>query len=153
MVRFLRSWLGTWLAFVAVAMWWALQTLPTSNYWFEASNMLVPDVPRGGDVVLTVEREIKRPVYGDWVVTVRRYENGGWTLACSPSRGSGDYLPKAELPDVLTLEWWTEGQCSISEPGLYFITTTWKFYPRGLPGARRTSPLISNIFSIQEVAG
>ena len=51
LVRFLKTWTGTWLVFLAVAMWWALQSLPTSGYYFRASSMVVPDVPVSADVV------------------------------------------------------------------------------------------------------
>ena len=151
--RFVSSWTGTLLAFVAVALWWALQSLPTSGYYFRASSMVVPDVPVSADVVLLVDREIVRPVYGEWVVTVRRYTGHGWTLACPPARGASDYSPQAALPQPLTLDWWTEGQCNITEPGRYFISTTWKFHPRRLPGTRRTAPLVSNVFTVAEVEG
>jgi hypothetical protein len=133
-------------------MWWAAQVLPTAAFWFDARTMVVPDAPLSADVVLVVDREIKRAVYGRWTVTVRRQTEDGWTLACPPSRGSSDYNPKASLPDALTLDWWTDGQCAISEPGRYFITTTWTFEPRRLPGTRTTAPLVSNVFTIAEVA-
>ena len=145
------SWTATVTAFLAVALWWALQVFPAASFYYEARSMIVPDLPHGADVVMLVDREVKRPVYGRWTVTVRRYEGGGWVMACAPARGSSDYSPQASLPDPLTLDWWTEGQCEITEPGRYFITTTWAFEPRRLPGTRRSVPLVSNVFAIAEI--
>lgn len=148
--RVIQSWGFGLLSLLAVAIWWAANVLPTANYWFETSTMLVPDAPLGEPLVLIVDREIKRPVYGEWTVTVRRQQDGGWHLECI-ARGSGDYLPQATLPTPLTLEWWTEGQCSIRRAGTYFVTTTWAFRPLGVPGYRRSAPLVSNAFRVLEV--
>ena len=149
--RIVTGWKVTLFSFMAVAAWWAIQVFPTASFYFTANHMMVPDSPQGADVVLFVDREVKRPVYGRWTVTVRRYEGNGWALACPPARGSSDYFPQASLPDPLTLGWWTDGQCSITEPGRYFITTTWAFKPRRLPGTRQSRPLVSNVFTIAEV--
>ena len=149
--RIVTGWKATLAAFLAVAAWWALQVFPTASFYFTANHMMVPDSPQDADVVLFVDREVKRPVYGRWTVTVRRYEGEGWSLACPPSRGSSDYFPQASLPDPLTLAWWTDGQCTISEPGRYFITTTWSFEPRRFPGTRQSAPLVSNVFTIAEI--
>ena len=149
--RIVTGWKVTLVSFLAVASWWALQVFPTASFYFTANHMMVPDSPQGADVVLFVDREIKRPVYGRWTVTVRRYEGEGWSLACPPARGSSDYFPQASLPDPLTLAWWTDGQCEISDPGRYFITTTWAFEPRRLPGVRQSLPLVSNVFTVAEI--
>lgn len=151
MVRALTSWKATIASFLVMLAMWAMFTLPRADYWFVAHTMVVPDVPAGAEVVLLVDREIRRKIYGRWTVTVRRVENGGWMLHCPPAYGSGDYHTQAVLPNPLTLAWWTEGQCDITEPGMYFISTTWAFDPDWLPGTRRTPPLVSNVFTVAEV--
>lgn len=160
--RTLKSWTFAWGAAFAVAGWWILQVLPTASWYFDAKAMLVPDAPLGDPVVMAVDREIHRPIHGTWIVTVRKQEGcnegvcenpgtgGGWVVYCN-AIGESDYTPRASLPDPLDLEWWTDGQCRLDEPGRYFITTTWRFYPPGLPGNRRTRPLVSNAFRITEV--
>lgn len=151
--RMITSWTATTTALIAVVGWWALQVLPPASYYFDANHMQVADAPAGAEIILFVDREIKRPVYGRWTVTVRKQTDDGWELACVPARGVSDYFPQAKLPDPLTLSWWTDGQCTLAEPGKYFITTTWSFEPQGLPGVRTTRPLVSNIFTITEVEG
>ena len=148
--RLIASWTFGWVALLAVAIWWAASVLPTSRWWFEATTMLIPDTPSGEPIIMVVDREIKRPVYGSWTVTVREQGEGGWALQCVAS-GSGDYHPNAILPDPLTLDWWTDGQCDTLGPGTYFVTTTWAFRPRGVPGYRRSPPLVSNAFRVLEV--
>ena len=151
MVRALRTWKAAIAAFVFMVVWLAALNLPRADYWFVPISMIVPDVPHEGDVILFVEREIRRPAVGRWVVTVRRATEGGWTLHCPPAHGQSDYKPDSIFPEPLTLEWWTEGQCSVTEPGRYFISTTWWFDPDWLPGERRTPPLVSNVFTVTEV--
>jgi hypothetical protein len=150
--RVVRSWSFAWVSLLAVAIWWGASMLPTSGYWFRADSMLVPDMPVGDDVVMIVDREIRRPVYGTWTVTVRQQQGEeGWRLYCI-ARGETDYTPLATLPDPVTLNWWTEGGCDDLEAGTYFVTTTWAFRPTWLPGHRRTRPLVSNSFRVLEVA-
>jgi hypothetical protein len=112
--------------------------------------MVVPDSVVGSDTVLLVDREIHRPVYGDWTVTVRKHVGDGWVLHCVATGGS-DYSPLASLPDPLTLDWWTLDQCPDMTAGTYFITTTWAFRPPWLPGYRRSPPLVSNAFRVMEI--
>ena len=151
--RLATSWAATIAMLFIVLGWWAMQVFPPATYYFEARHMIVPDAPTGAGVVLFVDRDIHRPVFGRWTVTVRRQAGEGWVQACAPAHGSNNYLPESVLPDPLTLEWWTEGQCSLTEPGRYFITTTWAFEPRRLPGTRRSAPLVSNVFAIVDIEG
>jgi hypothetical protein len=155
MVRRLVYWAGRWNvtlgALLAVVLWWAASVLPPSSFWFVARSMVVPDSVVGSDTVLLVDREIRRPVYGDWTVTVRKHVGDGWVLHCVATGGS-DYSPLASLPDPLTLDWWTLDQCQDLTAGTYFITTTWAFRPPWLPGYRRSPPLVSNAFRVMEIA-
>ena len=148
--RVANSWVVILTAFMAVAIFWAMSVFPRATYWFEATSMVIPNAPAGDDVVMIVDREVRREVFGSWTVTVRREGRDGWSLYCL-ARGDTDYTPVATLPDPLTLDWWTEGQCPALSPGTYFLTTTWAFNPSWMPGARRSHPLVSNAFQILEV--
>jgi hypothetical protein len=120
MVRRVVHWASRWSvtlgALMAVVLWWAASVLPPSSFWFVARSMVVPDSVVGSDTVLLVDREIRRPVYGDWTVTVRKRAGDGWVLHCVAT-GGGDYSPLASLPDPLTLDWWTLDQCPGSDRG------------------------------------
>jgi hypothetical protein len=87
-------WNVTLGALLAVVLWWAASVLPPSSFWFVARTMVVPDSVVGSDTVLLVDREIRRPVYGDWTVTVRKHVGDGWVLHCVATGGS-DYSPLA----------------------------------------------------------
>jgi hypothetical protein len=150
--RIVKTWGFAWLMFFAVIAWWASHVLPTSRYWFIAESMVIPDAPVGDDVLMIVNRTIKRQVFGEWTVTVRAQQENGWSIYCV-ARGESDYSPLAVLPDPLTLDWWTYGQCEPPPPGTYFVTTTWAFSPAWIPGPRRTPPLVSNSFRVLEVDG
>ena len=148
--RIVNSWIVIWVALMLVATWWGLHIFPRSGHWVEFRSMVVADAPLGDPVIMQVDRTIHRPTFGDWHVVVRRQLAGGWGIDCTAS-GASDYFPGSALPDPLTLEWWTEGQCALTQPGLYFVTTTWTFRPEWVAGPRVSPPLVSNTFRIVEV--
>lgn len=150
LIRATTSWAGTIGALLAVLIWWAASVLPPSTYFFRTGPMLIPDTVIGADVVLIVDRQIRRNVYGRWTVTVRRQQDDGWLLHCVAT-GESDYSTAAVLPSPLTLDWWTLDQCPDLPTGTYFVTTSWAFYPPFLPGYRRSQPLVSNAFRVLEV--
>lgn len=151
MVRgLINSWIFTWAALVIVAAWWGVHVLPRADHWAEFRSMVVADAPLGDPIIMEVDRIIHRPTFGEWHVVIRKQTRAGWSTFCTAS-GESDYSPDAALPDPLTLEWWTEGQCSLTEAGLYFIATTWRFQPPWVAGTRISPPLVSNTFSIVEV--
>jgi len=148
--RVIHSWPAIWVSFLAVALWWCLHLLPRATFWYEARAMIVADAPVGGDVVMAVDRTIHRDVFGEWAVIVRHQTERGWATYCA-AEGATDYDPRATLPEPLTLSWWTDGGCTINDPGLYFVTTTWMFHPEWAVGARISTPLVSNTFRVVEV--
>lgn len=156
--KIVRSWSFAFIMLAAVAVWWGLKALPPASFWFRASTMIIPDVPAGDDVILLVDRQIHRPVYGEWTTTLRQQTSPQeWQLVCV-ARGDSDYDVRAALPSSTTLDWWTGGQCENPGPGTYFLTTTWTFFPDALPGiplpnGRRTPPLVSNAFRVLDVEG
>jgi hypothetical protein len=122
--------------------------MPPATYWFEARAMVIPDVVEGRPIVMLVDREIRRPALGNWQVTVRRFNEGRGSIVYCNAHGSANYSPQAELPEPLTLDWWTEGKCPPLTPGEYVVTTRWAFEPQWTIGDRRSAPLISNAFTV-----
>lgn len=145
----MSSWRGTLTALLVVSLWWAVNVLPTSDYWLEPHSMIVADFEVGEDPTLVVYREIHRSVFGEWSTTIRKAEQTGWVIYCAAS-GSNRYKPEAQLPEPTTLNWWSNGQCSIDEPGQYYITTTWTLFPDWAASRRTTTPLVSNVFEGEE---
>lgn len=142
-----KSWSFAIIMFISVASWWALQVLPPALWWYDAKSMIASDAKLGEPVVMYVDREIKRPVFGEWDVILRRRFEDGWVIVCV-APGTSYYRPNSSMPRPLTLDWWTADQCRPDAPGLYFVSTIWTFDPAWLPGKRKTSPLVSNTFRI-----
>jgi hypothetical protein len=124
----------------------ARAAFPT-DWWFDARSMAVQDVASGAPVVLSVDRIIRRPFVGQWSVNVRRAtDSGGWEIICAAT-GGGSYRPDAALPEPLTLDWWTNGQCTDLPPGQMYITTVW-WLDMVVFGAIPTPALESNVFTV-----
>jgi hypothetical protein len=84
------------------------------------------DATRLGDTAsLRVNRSIKKPV--EMSSTVRVMERGsvGWREYCIAQGPTIQYRPDAELPDPVTLGWWTWGKCPKLPDGDAQIWTTW----------------------------
>lgn len=105
--------------------------LPAS-LWFTVAHVRVLDSKVGEPILMEVSREIHQPFFAEWVVVVRRERRGRWIVVC-PSIGQTDYRIDADLPDPLTLEWWSNGDCGALPPGHYMVTTTWSIYPKQMP--------------------
>jgi len=145
-----NSWLIVLMSFSAVALWYVLSVAPPASYWFEAQTMAIPDAVVGEPIPIVVEREISRPIGGEWTVTIRKLQDGGWIQYCPAIEGRQDYNVNAIFPEPLLLEWWTNGECESLSPGTYIVTTIWTFYPPLIPNGRRTPPLVSNPFRVLE---
>lgn len=81
---------------------------------------------RHGDTAhLRVNRSIHKPV--EMKATVRVMEEGvsGWREYCLAEGPVIEYRPEAEMPDVVTLDWWTWGKCPTLPEGEAQIWTTW----------------------------
>lgn len=146
--RVTRSWSFAFATLIAVMLWWSLYIFPPASYWYNPQSMVVGRSSPDGPVILFVEEEIKRPVVADWRVVLRRKESTGWQTVCV-ANGRREYTPRSEMPDPLTLSWWTDGKCTATTPGSYFITTHWSFETTLLPGQRKTRPLVSNVFDVE----
>lgn len=142
--------LGSWPMFVVMAIWLAFYVaanLWPASSWLEVYSVNVGNTITNQPVPMIAKRDINRPFYGDWVVTVRRWEYNGWSIYCN-SRGTNYYQPGATFPDKLTLSWWTETQCPLLSEGKYTLTTTWKIQPNLSFVPAKLVTVNSNIFEV-----
>jgi hypothetical protein len=87
---------------------------------------------REGDTArLVVDRQVKREIPMSYAVRVFQIDDRGAHLLCIAEHGPYMYRPDAVLPDDVTLDWWTDGDCRHIPPGRVEIETTWQ--PK-LPG-------------------
>ena len=93
-----------------------------------------------------VERTIHRDFTGTWGVSVRSLTDQGSMVACAASAVS-DYRIGADLPEILTLGWWTNGRCETLPAGTYLVQTTWQIHGSGILPAK-TLQVTSNPFVI-----
>ena len=141
-----HSWTLLLVAGALVLVTVARAAFPT-DFWLEARSMAAQDAVAGGPVTLHVDRIIRRPFVGQWSVNVRRATSGGgWEIICAAT-GGGSYRPDAALPEPLTLDWWTNGQCADLPPGQMHISTVW-WLDMGALGAIPTPALESNVFTV-----
>ena len=86
----------------------------------------------GAGAVLNVDRTIKRPIHMEFAVRIMGRGKSGWVETCTTQSGPILYLPDAELPDLITLDWWTWGKCPNLPEGPARVITTWIPEPQGL---------------------
>jgi hypothetical protein len=144
-VKWLQSWSAFWIFGIWFAAWMTAHFFPPS-FWFTVRQVAVFNSIAGADIILDVDREIHRNFVADWAVLVRRHNGGQWTVICQ-AHGTSDYNPSAALPDPLTLDWWTGGECPTLDQGYYIMSTLWTIRGRyGLPNKEIQS--LSNVFEI-----
>lgn len=79
-----------------------------------------------GTAELTVDRAIKAPLHMRFSVRVMEQQARGWSQFCAMSSDAAIlYQPDAVLPEPVTLEWWTWGECPALPEGPARIITTW----------------------------
>ena len=93
-----------WLLTLAITHLWP------ASYWLEVNSVRVADSQANKPVVMYIDRKIHRDFVGIWGVTVRSIKDTGTHIACASSALS-DYKEGTELPEVVTLGWWTTGKC------------------------------------------
>lgn len=119
-----------------------------ASWWLEVGSVRVDDSKVGEPVIMAVTRTINRDFLGHWTASLRRLERGKWVPYCSAT-GAVNYEVDSDLPDPLTLKWWTAPFCHPLEAGKYVMRTTWRVEGAGfLPDKRVRS--VSNIFVIKE---
>lgn len=129
-----------WLSALAATHLWP------ASWWLEISSVRVADGIEGKPVLMHVERTIHRDFVGTWGVSVRSLTDQGSMVACAASAVS-DYRIGADLPEALTLGWWTNGRCETLPAGTYLVQTTWQIHVSGLLPAK-TVQATSNPFVI-----
>ena len=133
---------AAWVLLISASLW------PTS-YWFEVDVITVEDAKVGEPVIMTVDRNIKRPFYAEWTVTVREAVADGYVIRCL-SKAATDYRVDATFPDPLTLSWWANSECDGLGVGSYILTTSWDIRPDILGLPKKTLTAESNVFKISE---
>lgn len=137
-VAFLLSVL--WITALAIVHAWP------ASWWMEVQSVHVADTKAGDPVVMHVQREIHRDFSGTWGVSVRVMDAGKGFVVCSASAVSG-YKEGADLPDTLTLSWWTNGHCNTLPVGVYIVQTMWQVHGSGILPAK-TINATSNLFKV-----
>lgn len=145
--KILFGWTSTLLVVAIAASYVIFQAWP-SSHWLSDVEVQVFDSTPGNDVFMVVDRNINRPFVAEWNVLVRQQAGEGWTIVCT-ARGKSVYRADSILPDPLTLDWWTDGQCPyVKETGKTFVSTIWTIETRA---GNKTVILDSNIFRIDQI--
>lgn len=134
--------LAGWLVYLSV---WP--QLAPASHWFRIDRVEVSDGLAKEPPAMIVERQIRRPFRGNWIVSVmRQNEIGGGFYTYCRAVGQNDYRPENILPENLTLDWWTWPQKCPLEPGIYYVNTLWTIEAPGCPPKEvRTT---SNVFTM-----
>lgn len=141
----LFSWSGTLIVLLAVMVYSGLMLWPPT-YWYRPGPVVVFDSLVGEPVYMHFDREIRRGFFATWATAVRKASPTGWEVTCAAS-GAQDYRVDTQLPDPLTLRWWSDGKCSnIDEPGNYFVSTVWHIHP--WLGPEKVVRVDSNFFTV-----
>lgn len=141
------------MAFFAGLLWLsalAAMHLWPASWWLEIDSVRVADGVSGQPVVMHVQRTIHRDFTGTWGVTIRALEESRMHIACAASAVT-DYRIGSDLPDVVTLGWWTNGQCRTLPAGIYIVQTVWQIHGYGILPAK-TIQATSNPFVIYREA-
>lgn len=97
---------------------------PKTSDYFEVGYVTGQRV--GQSAELTVNRAIKAPLHMRFTVRVMEQEPAGWNEFCNMSSDAAIlYQPNAVLPEPVTLDWWTWGECPVLPPGPARVITTW----------------------------
>lgn len=137
--------IGVWIVLLSIS--YIQHILPASN-WLEVNSVYVYNAVLGETPVMEVDRDIKQSFTGVWVADVEKLnDNGRFVIFCS-STGKANYDLDNDLPDPLTLDWWTyPTDCTPVEPGKYRIVTVWTL---NLDGAIKQVKASSNLFTVSE---
>jgi hypothetical protein len=129
-----------WLTVLAVIQVWP------ASWWMDVRSVRVADSQINKPVVMYVEREIKRNFSATWGITLRRVSTETTYIACSYS-AVADYKQGTDLPEVVTLGWWSNNTCETLPAGTYVLNTTWQIHGSGIFPAK-TIYSTSNPFEI-----
>lgn len=133
-----------WVILLAVSV---QASLAPASDWFEVRSVYVADTTAGASPVMTVDREVKKPFRGRWLVDVEQEQPSGRFVVRCTAAGANNYSLGNDLPVPLDLDWWTYPMdCAPTEPGRYRVETTWLIeLPGGLTKEVRA---VSNTFRV-----
>lgn len=120
------------LAFVGLGVTTAVDVLPRAGMddFFTVESITAKRV--GDTAILDVERTLKQPIHMQFTVRTFQKVPFGYVETCSMSSGVILYEPGRVLPELVTLDWWTWGECPTLPDGPAMIETTWTPEPRGM---------------------
>lgn len=131
----------------AVVLATAAAHLAPASIWMSVQRINAGPGHTWEPIPMIVSRKINLSFVARWTVTVRRWENGVWYDQCSHTDVS-HYTPDSQLPEALTLEWWTRGSCNTLPQGRYYLTTHWKIEPSFDMLPTKQVQVDSNIFEV-----
>jgi hypothetical protein len=113
------------LIFAGMGVDTAVTVLPRADVrqFFEVHSVTAER--RGDTAILHVDRSIYRPIPMSFSVRIMAEGRVGWTETCAMTSGIIEYRPDHELPEPVTLDWWTWGECPHLPHGPARIVTTW----------------------------
>lgn len=132
-----------WLSFFAWS--WAPSFLPPS-YWFQVHSIMISDSFIGNPIEVDYDRTINNAFKGSYIVTVRKKVNSGGFYTYCKANDDVDYRLDNELPDFVSLKWYTyPTECELTA-GTYRVDTLWEInLPRG---AKKQVRKRSNVFQV-----
>jgi hypothetical protein len=141
--------IAAWLVFPgAIAV--VQNSMPVGR-WFDVDMVHVASVAEGEVPQVRITWRIRRPFAADWIATVRRFEDGDYSVQCSRT-GRADFLQYYGPPLEADLDWWMgippNPQCPALVAGSYIVTMSWEIEIDGLPP--RFVRAESNIFEVTE---
>lgn len=100
-----------------------LPPAPTTQDFFQVHSITAERFEQ--TAILQVDRDILAPIEMSFAVRVMEWTGAGWREHCSMASGVIEYQPGTELPDPVTLSWWTWVECPLLPDGRAQIRTTW----------------------------
>lgn len=119
-----------------------------SSWWLDVRSINAGPARVGEPIPMRADRTINHAFLGRWTVTVRKWESEGWIAYCTAT-GKNDYRSGSELPEKLTLSWWTDGRCKTLDQGRYVISTIWEINPLSSFLPDKSVSIDSNIFEVK----
>ena len=96
--------------------------------------------------IIDVDRTILQPIVMGFTVRIMAWDGAQYYQYCKMESAPFEYMPNARLPDPVTLDWWSDGQCPNLPDGPVRVYTTW------LPAVVGMQPLVvySDVGGIDE---
>ncbi len=117
-----------------------------AEFWFEVRSVYILDTVEGTSPAMDLDRVIRRPFNGRWIVTVMRKGPGGAFYTHCTASGTHDYRPENALPPDLDLDWWTWPRVCGLTPGIYRVHAAWFLRIDGWP--TKSVRTTSNAFTV-----